>query len=325
MAPASISITPAGGSASAQIRNLATLGGNLLFRLPTWDNPPWTPSGLAPQVYSGPVAFADFLETVRGGEAHVEVTFRGDMTVELIKHSASDADVIWAARVSTRGEQSLAEISAEPERSAGLINFLMRDRHGTPFEHSTMTFYVQAPIFVFREFMRHRTFSYNEESGRYRTLAPVFYVPGPDRDLVQAGKPGAYQLSAGTPEQHELAGEVTRAAYRGAYEAYQRMLAAGIARLFHEHNGANMRLREAGTGLDDLVGGGEGREPGRAAEHDHRQSREARRAETGRLVHRAPAAEQVDRRRMEPVGGLEVCRGRERSRQLTASAVRHRI
>jgi thymidylate synthase (FAD) len=57
----------------------------------------------------------------------------------LVKHAAGDADVIWAARVSTLGEQSLEEIRADPERSAGLINFLMRDRHGTPFEHSSLT------------------------------------------------------------------------------------------------------------------------------------------------------------------------------------------
>ena len=63
------------------------------------------------------------------------ITFRSDMTVELIKHAASDADVIWAARVSTKGEQSLADVNGDAERSAGLINFLMRDRHGTPFEH----------------------------------------------------------------------------------------------------------------------------------------------------------------------------------------------
>ena len=127
-----------------------------------------------------------------------DITFRSDMTVELVKHAASDADVIWAARVSTKGEQSRADVNGDAERSAGLINFLMRDRHGTPFEHSSMTFYVSAPIFVFREFMRHRTFSYNEESGRYRKLEPVFYVPGPDRKLVQSGKPGAYVFSAGT-------------------------------------------------------------------------------------------------------------------------------
>lgn len=69
-------------------------------------------------------------------EARKEVRFRSDVTVELVKHAASDADVLWAARVSTKGEQSLAEIEADPERSKGLINFLMRDRHGTPFEHS---------------------------------------------------------------------------------------------------------------------------------------------------------------------------------------------
>src|SRR6476469_1451897 len=84
------------------------------------------------------------------------VQFRDDVTVELIKHSASDSDVLWAARVSTAGEQSLEEITKDPERSKGLINFLMRDRHGSPFEHNSMTFFISAPIFVFREFHRHR-------------------------------------------------------------------------------------------------------------------------------------------------------------------------
>jgi len=159
-----------------------------------------------------------------------EVRFRSDVTVELVKHAASDADVLWAARVSTKGEQSLAEVEADPGRSAGLINFLMRDRHGTPFEHSSMTFYVQAPIFVFREFMRHRTFSYNEESGRYRRLEPEFYVPGPGRKLVQEGKPGAYVFTDGTPIQHKLVDETVRESCRTAYAAYLEMLDAGVAR-----------------------------------------------------------------------------------------------
>ena len=159
-----------------------------------------------------------------------DIAFRSDMTVELIKHAASDADVIWAARVSTKGEQSLADVDADPERSAGLINFLMRDRHGTPFEHSSMTFYVQAPIFVFREFMRHRTFSYNEESGRYRRLNPVFYRPARDRKLVQTGKPGAYVFEDGTAEQHELVTREVEQSCRQAYAAYVSMLEAGVAR-----------------------------------------------------------------------------------------------
>jgi thymidylate synthase (FAD) len=163
-------------------------------------------------------------------EEATEVRFRSDMTVELIKHAASDADVIWAARVSTKGESSLDDVQGAPERSAGLINFLMRDRHGTPFEHSSMTFYVRAPIFVFREFQRHRTFSFNEESGRYRQLEPEFYVPGPERKLVQIGKPGKYEFVDGTAEQAKLVTEATTESYRQAYAAYLEMLEAGVAR-----------------------------------------------------------------------------------------------
>ncbi|MET0713018.1 MAG: FAD-dependent thymidylate synthase, partial [Jiangellaceae bacterium] len=120
------------------------------------------------------------------------VEFRSNVLVELVRASAHDSDVLFAARVSTKGEQSLEDVEADAERSKGLINFLMRSRHGTPYEHNSMTFYVYAPIFVFREHMRHRIASYNEESGRYRELRPVFYVPGPDRKLVQEGKPGHY-------------------------------------------------------------------------------------------------------------------------------------
>jgi thymidylate synthase (FAD) len=78
--------------------------------------------------------------------------------------------------------------------------------------------------------MRHRIASYNEESGRYRELRPVFYVPGPERKLVQEGKPGAYDFVDGTPEQHRITVEQTKAACEGAYAAYQAMLDAGVAR-----------------------------------------------------------------------------------------------
>jgi thymidylate synthase (FAD) len=111
-----------------------------------------------------------------------------------------------------------------------LINFLMRSRHGTPYEHNSMTFYVYAPIFVFREHMRHRIASYNEESGRYRELRPVFYVPGPDRKLVQEGKPGHYTFVEGSAEQHALVDAETRQVCTAAYAAYRRMLDAGVAR-----------------------------------------------------------------------------------------------
>jgi thymidylate synthase (FAD) len=162
-----------------------------------------------------------------------EIEFRSDVTVELVRANASDSDVLFAARVSTQGEKTLEaaqDETTDASRSKGLINYLMRDRHGSPFEHNSMTFYVQAPIFVFREFMRHRMASYNEESGRYRELNPTFYVPGSDRNLLQVGKAGAYTFLPGSAEQSELVSEEVRRTSTDAYASYQRMLDAGVAR-----------------------------------------------------------------------------------------------
>lgn len=160
-----------------------------------------------------------------------KIELRSDVTVELVKSSATDSDVLFAARVSTAGEQSLDELKKDPERSKGLINYLMRDRHGSPFEHNSMTFFISAPIFVFREFMRHRVgWSYNEESGRYRELQPVFYTPDESRKLVQQGRPGKYVFVEGTAEQQELVSRSMEESYVEAYRTYQEMLAAGVAR-----------------------------------------------------------------------------------------------
>ncbi|MDO8731624.1 MAG: FAD-dependent thymidylate synthase [Actinomycetota bacterium] len=160
----------------------------------------------------------------------MDLTFRSDITVELVRDSAKDADVVFAARVSTAGEQSLDDVDADAGSSKGLINFLMRERHGSPFEHNSMTFFVQAPIFVWREHMRHRIASYNEESGRYRELKPVFYIPARERKLVQIGKTGAYEFLDGSQEQHELIENRMRESCTQSYVAYQEMLDAGIAR-----------------------------------------------------------------------------------------------
>lgn len=154
-----------------------------------------------------------------------EVTFRSDMTVELIDCMANDIKVVQAARVSTKGKN-------EPTEDApGLIDFLMKGRHGTPFEHNAFTFYVQAPIFVWREFMRHRIgFSYNEESGRYKQLDPVFYVPTSDRNMVQVGKTGAYTFEAGTHDQYEDVRIFLQESSQDDYDAYQHLLSEGIAK-----------------------------------------------------------------------------------------------
>ena len=151
------------------------------------------------------------------------------MTVNLIKHAAEDADVAFAARVSTLGgETRFNEVS---DKDSGLINFLMRDRHGSPFEHTSFTFYIEAPIFVAREFMRHRAgWSYNEESGRYKELAPVFYVPADGRPLRQVGKPGAYRFETGTYEQAMTVSGDLRRVSTDAYSSYKRLLDLEVAR-----------------------------------------------------------------------------------------------
>ena len=159
-----------------------------------------------------------------------DVVFRSDVTVELVRASAHDADVVFAARVSTVGEQSLEDLEADPAASRGLINYLMRERHGSPFEHNSMTFFVQSPIFVWREHMRHRIASYNEESGRYRQLLPVFYVPARERNVIQIGKTGAYEFIPGDEAQYSLVDEQMRASCSQSYAAYESMLEAGIAR-----------------------------------------------------------------------------------------------
>lgn len=154
------------------------------------------------------------------------VEMRNYPTVELMDSMGGDSSIAWAARVSTTGA---AESSAASD--AGLINFLMRDRHGTPFEHNSMTFFVSAPLFVFHEFQRHRAgWSYNEESGRYRELEPVFYVPHPDRPLVQTGKPGAYTFQGGSANQYERMAEEHRRAAITAWARYKDLLRHGIAK-----------------------------------------------------------------------------------------------
>lgn len=153
------------------------------------------------------------------------IKFSSDVQVELIRHMADDSFVVQAARVSTKGAAS------EATADAGLIGYLMKGRHGSPFEHTMFTFRVTAPIFVWREHHRHRAgWSYNEESGRYKELDPHFYVPGEDRKLVQVGKPGHYTFEEGSGVQWDLSQDALKACSGFAYANYVDMLDAGIAR-----------------------------------------------------------------------------------------------
>src|SRR6266542_4715926 len=137
---------------------------------------------------------------------------------------ASDLAVVNGARVSFN--QTSDELT---ERDEGLIRFLMRDQHGSPFEHGYFRFIVKAPLFVVREHHRHRAgHSYNEWSGRYSKMEPQFYVP--DFVRTQVGKPGAYRFEPVTDEVREAARREIEENAQRAWEAYERMLEQGVAK-----------------------------------------------------------------------------------------------
>jgi len=137
---------------------------------------------------------------------------------------ASDLAVVNGARVSFNQESE--EMT---DRDAGLVRFLMRERHGSPFEHGYFRFLVKAPLFVVREHHRHRAgHSYNEWSGRYSKMEPEFYVPEFVR--TQVGKPGAYSFEPVDEQTREAARrEIGENAAR-AFQSYERMLEQGVAK-----------------------------------------------------------------------------------------------
>jgi thymidylate synthase (FAD) len=153
-----------------------------------------------------------------------EIIYTSEVHADLIQHVGGDAMIANAARVSTGqvGEYDDA-------KDAGLIRYLMRKKHGSPFEHNSMTFLVEAPIFVAREFMRHRAgFSYNETSGRYSVLEPRFYVPAEDRPLVNVGSSANPKFEAGSERQVITTRATLKASYEDSWLDYKSLIGQGI-------------------------------------------------------------------------------------------------
>src|ERR1700744_2940701 len=100
--------------------------------------------------------------------------------VRVVDYMGDDAAVVQAARVSYgRGTKKVSE-------DRGLIQYLMRHRHSTPFEMCEIKFHVKLPIFVARQWIRHRTANVNEYSARYSILDNEFYLPAPEHLAVQS-------------------------------------------------------------------------------------------------------------------------------------------
>ncbi len=145
--------------------------------------------------------------------------------VRLDDAMASDLSVVNSARVSFGKRKEEMDESDE-----GLVRFLMRDRHGTPFEHNAFRFHIRAPIFVVREWMRHRVGSFNEFSMRYAKATNDFYVPDAEDVRSQVGKPGAYSFEPVDAELAEQTREELQAVYEQAFETYERLVEQGVAR-----------------------------------------------------------------------------------------------
>lgn len=138
---------------------------------------------------------------------------------------ADDLSVVNSARV------SFAKSSQElDEAGIGLIGFLMRERHGTPFEHNSFRFHVKCPVFVAREWFRHRIGSFNEFSARYSEVPNEFWVPKVGDVRTQVGKPGAYSFETMDPTMAEQVIETMEKTNATMYEVYQKLLEAGVAK-----------------------------------------------------------------------------------------------
>jgi thymidylate synthase (FAD) len=161
----------------------------------------------------------------------VELTLTSNIDVRLLQKMGGDAAIAASAKVLEPDAYSEYLKSNEKRSIGGLIRYLMQHRHGSPFHHSAISFFVNAPIFVWREWHRHRTMSYNEQSARYKTLDPVFYIPPRERPMmcVEDWKPtrpkftrceddGVYRKLCSNLEE----------VYRLGYSKYQENLSLGI-------------------------------------------------------------------------------------------------
>lgn len=159
-----------------------------------------------------------------------QVMLKSTIDVEYVGHMGGDERLVEAMLVSTKG---LDAADAAAEKVRGRLNYLMKNRHGTPFECGALTVRVHAPIKVWREWHRHRVgFSYNEESGRYKQLDPVFWVPPRSRPMMRPeGFRSAYpDFDTATDEEYALLCRELHDGYQDAYDRYERLLEAGFDR-----------------------------------------------------------------------------------------------
>lgn len=153
----------------------------------------------------------------------IEVLDHGFLRLDAAE--ATDLSVVNGARVSFL--QMKDEMDGKDE---GLIRFLMRERHASPFEHNLFRFHVRCPIAVAREWMRHRWSSFNEHSLRYSVAIDDFYVPEPGQVRSQVGKPGAYRFEPLDREAALKVQDLMQKHYQDSWNLYGELLELGVAK-----------------------------------------------------------------------------------------------
>lgn len=148
--------------------------------------------------------------------------------INLLDYFGDDLSIVNAAKVSFASHEE--EMN---EKATGLINYLLKNKHATPFEHVVFKFHVKCPIFVAREWFRHRWSSFNEMSMRYHVPKEIeFFYPEYDTLRKQVGKPGAYTFEQVTYP--DKIGPQVNAKLKFAYEVaesvYRELLDMGIAK-----------------------------------------------------------------------------------------------
>jgi thymidylate synthase (FAD) len=146
--------------------------------------------------------------------------------VHLVDWMGSDLSVVRAARVSYAAEWRTGEDEGKDEK---LIHYLLKNQHTSPFESVTFTFEVKAPIFVFRQWHRHRTWSYNEASARYTELPEEFYVPAVEQITAQSTDNKQMRTTEVHPYAARFAGDIA-CVCEAAFATYKRMLSMGCPR-----------------------------------------------------------------------------------------------
>ena len=154
-------------------------------------------------------------------------TLNGAGFVRLLDHMGSDAGICDVARVSFRaGHASGSDLPRSPARDRDLIRYLMRHRHSGPFEFATVHLHVRLPIYVARQWMRHRTMTFNEISGRYRELGDEVYLP----DTLHTAPDTAKQGRGGEHPHSRRILATLRGAVSAAVRVYREAVAGGVAK-----------------------------------------------------------------------------------------------